>query len=68
MEAFELPDGTIAETTQDIDKYLKRSKMAMSRDFSNEYRKNIRYQKEKVQKAEMFKDFVQNYKRIIWNG
>ena len=37
MEAFELPDGTIAESSQDIDKYLKRAKMAMSGDFSPEY-------------------------------
>ena len=67
MEAFKLPDGTIAECSQDIDKYLKRANMAMSSDFSPEYYKDIRAKKEKVERAEMFNDFVQNYKRMIWN-
>lgn len=67
MEAFELPDGTIAETTQDVDKYLKRSNMCLAGDFSDGYMKNVRYQKEKVERAERFDDFVRNYKRKIWN-
>ena len=67
MEAFKLPDGTIAECSQDIDKYLKRAKMAMSGDFSPEYIKNTRYNREKVERAERFADFVHNYKRMIWN-
>lgn len=67
FESFELPDGTIAESTQDIDKYLKSSNMAMSGDFSPEYLKNARYNREKVERAERFADFVRNYKRMIWN-
>lgn len=67
FEAFELPDGTIAESSQDIDKYLKRSNMCMSGDFSPEYMKNTRYNREKVERAERFADFVHNYKRMIWN-
>lgn len=67
MEAFELPDGTIAESSQDIDKYLKRANMAMSSDYSAEYIKNARYKREKVEDEERFLDFVHNYKRKIWN-
>lgn len=67
FEPFELPDGTIAESTQDIDKYLKSSNMCMASDYSPEYLKNIRYNREKVERAEMFADFVHNYKRMIWN-
>lgn len=67
FEAFELPDGTIAECSQDIDKYLKRSNMAMSCDFSPEYIKNARYKREKVEDDDRFLDFVHNYKRMIWN-
>lgn len=67
FEAFELPDGTIAESSQDVDRYLKRAKMAMSSDFSDGYIKNVRYNREKVERAEMFTDFVRNYKRKIWN-
>lgn len=68
MEAFELPDGSIAESVSDVDKYLKRDNMALSSDFSSEYLKGVRERHEKVERAERFNDFVQQYKRKIWNG
>ncbi len=67
FESFELPDGTIAECSQDVDAYLKRSGMAYAGDFSSEYVKNIRYNQEKGERAERFADFVQQYKQRIWN-
>ena len=67
MDSFVLPDGTIAESTKDIDKYLKSAKMCMASDYSKSYLDNARYKREKVERAEMFKDFVLNYKRKIWN-
>lgn len=68
MEAFELPDGSIAESVSDVDKYLKRANMALSSDFSSEYLKGVRERREKVERAERLNDFVQQYKRKIWNG
>ena len=67
MEEFVLPDGTLAESTQDVDKYLKRANMAVASDYSKEYMNNVRYQKEKHEKDEMFLDFVREYKKRIWN-
>lgn len=67
FESFELPDGTIAESSQDVDVYLKRSGMAYAGDFSDGYRQSVRYQQEKGVRAEMFADFVRNYKKRIWN-
>lgn len=67
MDAFELPDGTIAETTKDVDKYLKYAKICLASDYSKEFLKNARYLREKAEKADRFNDFVLNYKRKIWN-
>lgn len=67
MEEFVLPDGTLAESTSDVDKYLKRANMAIASDYSKEYMNNVRYQKEKREKDEMFLDFVREYKKRIWN-
>lgn len=66
MEAFVLPDGTLAESVQDVDKYIKRANVAVSSDYSREYLNNVRYQKEKHEKDEIFLDFVREYKKRIW--
>lgn len=66
MYNFVLPDGTLAESAQDVDKYLKRANVAMASDYSEGYMNNIRYQKEKHEKDEMFLDFVREYKKRIW--
>ena len=39
-----LPDGSVASSVADVDKYLARSGLAMAGDYSPEYMKNIRYQ------------------------
>jgi len=66
FEEFELPDGTIATCSQDVDKYLARSGTALAGDFSDAYIKGIKFNREKVEKAERFNDFVQEYKKRIW--
>ena len=67
FEVFELPDGTIAECSQDVDAYLKRSGAALAGDFSDGYLERIRYNQEKGERADRFADFVQQYKKRIWN-
>lgn len=66
MDSFILPDGSVAESTNDIDKYLKRANMAVASDYSKEYLANIRYKKERAEKDERFLDFIREYKKRIW--
>lgn len=66
-EEFVLPDGSVASSVADVDKYLSRSGLAMAGDYSPEYMKNIRYQQELKRKKEIKNDFLRAYKRIIWN-
>jgi hypothetical protein len=67
MDSFVLPDGSVAESTKDVDKYLKRAKMAVASDYSKEYLNNVRYKREKSEKDERFLDFIREYKKRIWN-
>lgn len=66
FKEFQLPDGTWAECSKDVDKYLKRSGSAMASDFSGEYMKSRRYFLEKDQHDDFMADFVRNYKKEIW--
>lgn len=65
-EPVYLPDGTVAETIQDIDKYLKRSGNARASDYSREYLKNIRFLKSKKQHEDFMADFLHLFKKGIW--
>lgn len=62
-----LPDGSVASSVADVDKYLAHSGLAMAGDYSPEYMKNIRYQQELERKKEINDEFLRSYKRIIWN-
>ena len=62
-----LPDGSVASSVADVDKYLARSGLAMAGDYSPEYMKNIRYQQESERKKEINDEFLRSYRRIIWN-
>ena len=66
-EDIVLPDGSVASSVADVDKYLARSGLAMAGDYSPEYIKNIRYQQELERKKEIKDEFLRAYKRIIWN-
>jgi hypothetical protein len=61
-----LPDGSVASSVADVDKYLRSSHLARASDYSPEYLKNVRAQKEKQRREELFADFLYNYKRMIW--
>lgn len=66
-EDIVLPDGSVASSVADVDKYLRRSGLAKASDYSPEYVKNIRYQQETERKKELENKFLREYKRIIWN-
>lgn len=66
FDEFQLPDGTWAESTADIDRYLKTSGSAWAGDFSGEYYKSRRFFLEKEQSDKFKADFIHNYKKEIW--
>lgn len=61
-----LPDGSVASSVADVDKYLRASGLARSSDYSTEYIKNIRMKQEANRRKQLFADFLLNYKRMIW--
>lgn len=67
FEEFLLPDGTVATCSGDVDRYLKRSGTALAGDYSDEYKKSVRLRSEKAQRDDIHADFVQQYKKRIWN-
>ena len=65
-EEVVLPDGSVASSVADVDKYLRTSGMARASDYSAEYIKNVRNKQEQQRQEELFADFLHNYKRMIW--
>ena len=62
-----LPDGTVAYSAQDIDRYLKANHLALQSDYSAAYFKNIRQGKQKSWLKDIRADLIQQYKKEIWN-
>ena len=62
-----LPDGSYVSSVHDIERYLRRNNLAMASDYSDDFRKSVRYQQEKKLRDENFAAFLQQYKRLIWN-
>lgn len=61
-----LPDGSTASSVYDIERWMKRNNLALASDYSDDFRRNVRYNQEKAQRASLFADFIRNYKRLIW--
>ena len=66
FKEFQLPDGTVAESAADVDRYIKQSGAAMASDYSDGYFKNRRFFSEKAQDDELHYDFIQQLKKEIW--
>ena len=66
-EEYLLPDGTVATSSQEIDRYLKVNNLAFKSDYSEQYMKKIRLDNDKAQQKEIFAEVVQQYKKRIWN-
>lgn len=61
-----LPDGTVAESVQDIERYLKQTGSASESDYSADYYKNRRFFTEKAQQDKLHADFIHNLKKELW--
>ncbi len=62
-----LPDGTVANSSRDIDRFLKANNLASSSDYSASYMENIKRNNQRTQQKEIFAEIVQQYKKRIWN-
>lgn len=65
--SIQLPDGSEATCSRDIDSYLRRSGLALASDYSPETLKAIRYARDKAMREDLFASFIQQYKRKLWN-
>ena len=66
FKEFQLPDGTVAESVQDVERYLKQNDAALASDYSADYQKNRRFFDEKDRKDKLHSDFIHNLKKEIW--
>lgn len=66
-EEYVLPDGTVATSSQEIDRYLKANNLALKSDYSEQYMRKIHLNNDRAQRKEIFADVVQQYKKRIWN-
>ncbi len=67
QEEIILPDGSSATSRADVDRYLKASHLALAGDYSDGYFRAVRRRQEKERRADLFAEFVRNYKRKIWD-
>jgi hypothetical protein len=65
---FQLPDGTVAESVPDVDRYLKESGAAPTSDYSDDFFKNRRFFEEKARRDKIRADFILNFKKEIWRN
>ena len=67
-EELVLPDGTIAVCVQDVDRYLRANNLSVAGDYSDAFRRTVRYNWEQALRKDFFAEFINNYKRRIWNA
>ena len=67
VQEIVLPDGSIAESAADIDRYMKVNQTALASDYSPEYMAKVKSRQQKEERASIFADLIHYYKRSIWN-
>lgn len=65
-DSLRLPDGSVVSSNAGLDKYLRDNDLSLSQDYSEAWLRQRRRHNEKVQRNELFSDFIHNYKRSIW--
>lgn len=65
--SVQLPDGSEATCSNDIDSYLRRTGLALASDYSPETLQAIRYARKQEMRDSLFASFIQHYQRKIWN-
>lgn len=68
FKEFQLPDGTMAESVQDIERYISETGSALASDYSDAYYKNRRCFDKKAQREQLRSDFIYNLKKEIWTN
>lgn len=66
FKEFQLPDGTLAENVNDIERYIKQNDVALASDYSGEYLDTRRFFNEKARRDEIRADFIYNVKKELW--
>lgn len=66
FKEIRLPDGTVAESVEDVDRYIKENDAALASDYSDGYYKNRRFFEEKARRDKLHADFIHNFKKEIW--
>jgi len=66
FEDFQLPDGTYAQSVQDVERYLKENDAALASDYSGEYLDTRRFFNEKARRDKLHADFIHNVKKELW--
>jgi hypothetical protein len=61
-----LPDGSVATSASDIDRYLRAHQLAAQSDYSADYFRKIRRDKDVARQSEIFAELVQQYQKRIW--
>ena len=61
-----LPDGSVAENSAEVDRFLKKEGLAMQSDFSKNYYQKKQNEIQSAQKQALFDAFLTNYKRMIF--
>lgn len=62
-----LPDGSVASSVSDVERFLKANNLAAASDYSPKYLQDIRRLQEKNRHQEIFAELVKQYKKRIWN-
>ena len=65
-DSLVLPDGSVVSSNTELERYMREHDVSLSRDYSDDWLKNRRRHNEKVQRAQLFSDPIQQYKRSIW--
>ena len=67
LEEITLPDGSVATSVNDVDRFLKANNLAAASDYSAQYLQDIRRLQEKHRHQEIFAELIKQYKKRIWN-
>lgn len=68
FKEIQLPDGTVAESAAEVDRYLRESGAVSANDYSDGYFKNRRFFDEKARRDKIRADFIRNLKKEIWRN
>ncbi len=65
-EDIVLPDGSAASSIYEIERFLKMNNLAAASEYSDDFRREVRFRQECNQRKMLFETFIDNYKRVIW--